>query len=639
MKGIDELTKQLMLLNLELEEGKKIFKELSDKSGISGLSSAGRAWMPVSVGREYVNSLNSRIVEITRQSSGDEEEDNDHSFEPGGAVMFFNLDEDGKFHLLNPGKVSYVDSLRMGVEIGAGVDLSQLYGENIGVMVSLDIASYTAMSDALRRTINAKGRLGELRDLIYSNQKPTEWSIPGMGFKYLNESQARGVNKILRAKDVAIVHGPPGTGKTTTLVEAIYETLRREPQVLVCAQSNLAVDWICEKLIDRGVTVLRIGNPRRITDKILPYTYEHRFGDHPDCPQLVQIRREIDSLRKQRKEVKNYGNKMARLRERAVELQIRINNDIFASSNVVACTLVGSDNKILDGRKFTTLFIDEAAQALEAACWIPMRRAQRLILAGDHLQLPPTVKCYEAMRQGLGITLMERIAKQHPECVVSLETQYRMHRDIMEFPNRVLYHGRMKADLGVADNFILPGEEVIEWIDTSELHANAGDNDERDFKEKQVSAGGSRVNNDEALLSIVVLMKYIRKIGEKRIEEENIDFGLISPYRGQVKYLRKIIKRLPQLKKMRKRISINTVDGFQGQERDVILISTVRSNDEGSIGFLGDIRRMNVAMTRARRKLLIIGNSQTLKKHRFYRNLHEYVYFLKANFLAEGNQQ
>lgn len=433
---------------------------------------------------------------------------------------------------------------------------------------------------------------------------------------------------MLRAKDVAIVHGPPGTGKTTTLVEAIHETLRRESQVLVCAQSNMAVDWISEKLTDRGINVLRIGNPTRVNDKMLSFTYERRFETHPDYPTLWSIRKTIRELQGARRHgTDQWHQKMDRLKSRATELEIRINNDLFSSAHVIASTLAGSANRLLEGMKFSTLFIDEAAQALEAACWIPMRRVGRVILAGDHCQLPPTVKCYEAMKGGLGKSLMERIVENHPETVTLLRMQYRMNEEIMRFSSDNFYHGAMVAAPDVKYRGILDYDSPIEWVDTAGLHGlESGEHEESkdmvQFRESLTNGSYGRVNRDEALLTLLTLQNYIERIGKERFLEERIDVGVISPYRAQVRYLRHLIKHTPFFKPFRSSITVNTVDGFQGQERDVIVISMVRSNEEGNIGFLRDLRRMNVAMTRARMKLIIIGDSTTLTAHPFYRKLY-----------------
>ena len=487
------------------------------------------------------------------------------------------------------------------------------------------------MFEAIDRTLSAKGRLAELRDLIYSKKKMRELTLSPMRFPYLNSSQQEGVNKVIRAKDVAIVHGPPGTGKTTTLVEAINETLRRESQVLVCAQSNMAVDWISEKLVDRGVHVLRIGNPARVNDKMLSFTYERRFEDHPDYPSLWSIRKSIRELQgAKRKGTDQWHQKMDRLRARATELEIRINNDLFNTAHVIACTLTGSANRILSGMKFSTLFIDEAAQALEAACLIPMRRAGRVVLAGDHCQLPPTVKCFEAMKQGLGRSLMERLVENHPEAVTLLTTQYRMNEDIMKFSSDWFYGGEMVAAEDAKHRGILDYDTPIEWIDTAEMISEiaeiADENEDlRAYREALSGNSFGRINKEEAQLTLLTLQNYITKIGKQRFLDERLDIGLISPYRAQVKYLRQLLNRLSFFKPFRNSISVNTVDGFQGQERDIIIISLVRSNEEGDIGFLRDLRRMNVAMTRARMKLIIVGDSSTLCRHSFYRKLHDYI--------------
>ncbi|MBR1484697.1 MAG: AAA family ATPase, partial [Prevotella sp.] len=419
-----ELQRQQLLLQMEYEEERKAFQEKLDAIGLERRLKRGDAWWPVRVGRSYYNSLNQLCVEIYRNRNSEEEEDDEHNFEFGKPVEFFSK-ENASLKL--KGTVSFVDGDRMVVAVPDGSPLIDLQQEGVGVQLSFDETSYRMMFDALERTMRAKGRLGYLRDLFYTrSMKAQTYSFPDMGFQYLNKTQEHAVNEVLRAKDVAIVHGPPGTGKTTTLVEAIYETLRRESQVLVCAQSNMAVDWISEKLVDRGINVLRIGNPTRVDDKMLSFTYERRFEAHPDYPQLWALRKAIRDLRKNRKRGdEKFHQKLERLKDRATALEIGINQQLFGEARVIASTLVGSGHRLLEGMKFGTLFIDEAAQALEAACWIPIRRAQRVILAGDHCQLPPTVKCYEALKGGLGRTLMERICDQKPEVVTLLTVQYR----------------------------------------------------------------------------------------------------------------------------------------------------------------------------------------------------------------------
>ncbi len=633
------LMEQRRLLQIEYEEEKRAFSELTARIGFSRLAERGNVWMPVSVSRVFYNSLNQRVVELTRPELASEE---DHNFEYGRPVAFFTLPEAEGMAPAFPftGTVSYVDGDRMLVAIPESADVGRLSAAAVaGVMLSFDETSYRTMFEALDRTMKAKGRLAELRDLIYTRRKVGELTFAPLGFPYLNPAQQSAVNKVLCAKDVAVVHGPPGTGKTTTLVEAIAETLRREPQVLVCAQSNMAVDWICERLVDRGVHVLRLGNPSRVNDKMLSFTYERRFEAHPDYPDLWSIRKAIRELRSaKRRGSDQWHQKMDRLRSRATELEIRINQDLFNSAHVIASTLVGSASRLLDGMKFSTLFIDEAAQALEAASWIPMRRAGRVVLAGDHCQLPPTVKSYEAMKQGLGKSLMERIVENHPEAVTMLTMQYRMNHEIMQFSNEWFYGGAMTAAPEVRHRGILDYDRAIEWVDPAQMgswDARLGigyapaeasrDSMEPSFREALAGESHGRINREEAEFAVRTLWAYIEKIGKQRFLDERIDVGLISPYRAQVQYLRGLIKRTPFFKPFRHLISVNTVDGFQGQERDVIVISLVRSNEEGNIGFLRDLRRMNVAMTRARMKLIIIGSSDTLTHNPFYEKLYESV--------------
>ena len=633
MDAIQALTQQRLLLQLEYNVEKEAFRRQTEEAGIERKVEQGDAWWPLRMGRSYYNSMNQLVVEVYREA----DQDIEHHFEFGRPVMFFTSNGKEDIHYFSfTASVSYVDGDRMVVVLpdsGRLLDLQRTEGQT-GVQLSFDETSYRCMFDALNRVLRAKGRLGYLRDLFYSRQKAQTLTFEDMRFSYLNASQQRAVNEVLRAKDVAIVHGPPGTGKTTTLVEAIRETLMREPQVLVCAQSNMAVDWISEKLIDRGIHVLRIGNPTRVNDKMLSFTYERRFEAHPDYPQLWSIRKAIRELRSHRKRGESIHQKLESLKSRATELEIRINTELFSEARVIACTLVGSAHRLLDGMKFGTLFIDEAAQALEAACWIPMRRVSRVILAGDHCQLPPTVKSIAALKAGLGKTLMERIVEMKPEVVTLLKIQYRMNEDIMRFSSNYFYDGQVEAAPEVKYRSILDLDTAIEWKETlpqplprgrgedtpSTTNKGAQGKYTPPFREG-LGEGLSFFNKAEAELTLDTLQQYFERIGKQRITDERIDVGIISPYRAQVQLLRRLIMKKEFFKPYRRQISVNTVDGFQGQERDVIVISLVRSNDEGQIGFLRDLRRMNVAMTRARMKLIIIGNRDTMTRHPFYRRL------------------
>ena len=625
---IQALQQQRLLLQLEYQTEKEAYRQQTETIGMGRKVKRGDAWWPLRVGKSYYNSLNQLAVEVYRTSDTDIE----HNFEYGRSVVFFTETEtSGIRYFPFTGVVSYVDGDRMVVTVPDNTRIIDLQGtEKVGVQLSFDETSYRLMMEALDRVIRGKGRLGYLRDLFYTpHQKPETFSFQPLHFPYLNKTQEEAVNEVLRAKDVAVVHGPPGTGKTTTLVEAIRETLMRENQVLVCAQSNMAVDWISEKLVDRGINVLRIGNPTRVNDKMLSFTYERRFEGHPDYPQLWALRKAIRDLRSHRKRGdEKYHQRLESLKSRATELEIRINSELFGEARVIASTLVGAANRLLDGQKYGTLFIDEAAQALEAACWIPLRRVSRVVLAGDHCQLPPTVKSIAAMKAGLGKTLMERIVETHPEAVTLLRIQYRMNDDIMRFSSDYFYHGQVESAPEVRFRGILDLDTPMEWIDTGEMMNEelemSNDSSELSFKEEFVGESYGRINKAEGLLTMHVLQQYFERIGKQRLLDERIDVGIISPYRAQVQYLRRLLTKREYFKPFRRQISINTVDGFQGQERDVIVISLVRSNDEGQIGFLRDLRRMNVAITRARMKVIILGNRQTMTRHPFYRQLWQY---------------
>ena len=618
------LQQQRILLEIEYNVDKEEHKKQMEAKGLERLAKRGDVWLNVRFGRSYYNSLNQLSVEILRTQDNEIE----HNFEFGRPVYIIFTEKpsnknEKRTKSIN-GTVSYVDGDRMVVVVPDGTDtVGMQTASSLYVQLGFDETTYRLMFEALDRTISARGRLGYLRDLFYSNHKAETFTFAPLSFPFLNVSQERAVNEVLRAKDVAVVHGPPGTGKTTTLVEAIYETLRRENQVLVCAQSNMAVDWISEKLVDRGINVLRIGNPTKVNDKMLSFTYERRFESHPDYPQLWAIRKAIRQLRANRKRGDNsFHQKMERLKEREIELELRIRNKLFGEARVIASTLVGSANRLLDGMKFGTLFIDEAAQALEAACWIPIRRATKVKHAGDHCQLPPTIKSIAAMKGGLDKTLMQRIVECKPEAVTLLKMQYRMNEDIMRFSSDWFYNGQVEAAPMVKYRGILDLDKAIEWKDTS---GNA-------YHEEFVGDNFGRINKEEAQLTLLSLAEYFVRIGRQRIIDERIDVGIISPYRAQVQYLRHLIKKTDFYKPFRKIISVNTVDGFQGQERDIIVISMVRSNEEGQIGFLRDLRRMNVAITRARMKLIILGDSATLIRHPFYRRLKEYIDSLSETY-------
>ena len=611
---IQDLVRQKELLLKEYEFEKEQFQRQTENMGVQKKVRRGMCWFPLSVGRSYYNSLDQLVVELRRTTDLDME----HQFEPGKPVCFFQEDASGMLSYMKfVAQVSFVEENSMVVSLPSAQALAQITdADRLGVQLYLDEYTYRLMFQALDTVISAKdNRLAQLRDICHTGAPASQFSFEPVRFPWLNPSQEKAADMVLRAKDVAVVHGPPGTGKTTTLVEAIYETLRREVQVLVCAQSNMAVDWISEKLSERGVSILRMGNPTRVTDRMLQDTYERRFERHPLYDQLWGIRRSIRQIYDSREgNRENRHQKISRLKERAAELEYTINESLFTDARVIACTLTGSAHPLLQGRRFGTLFIDEAAQALEASCWIAIQKADRVILAGDHRQLPPTIKSPAALSGGLDKTLMQTICENKPRCVSMLTIQYRMSDEIMQFPNREFYDGLLQSDPSVKYRGILDWDTAIEWVESEE---NEG--------ETLASDGLSRINPVEAELALQTLHDYIERIGKDRILYERLDIGIISPYKGQVQLLRRMLRKDSYWKPLRPLISINTVDGFQGQERDIILISMVRQNEQGQVGFLSDLRRMNVAITRARMKLIIIGHSPTLCKHPFYRRLKHYI--------------
>lgn len=616
---MQDLQQQSAMLQKEYEYEKELYRQQTREAGIPKRIQQGVCWFPVKLGADRYNSLNQLTVEVTRT----ETEETEHSFEYGCPVCFFRISADRQIRYFNfSAVISYVQDNKMVVVLPGPQVLPELVvtGE-LGVQLYFDDTSYKTMFAALREVAEAKGnRTARLREVLLGKAPALRRETGPVRFPWLNASQEKAVNQVLCAKEVAVVHGPPGTGKTTTLVEAVYETLHRENQVMVSAQSNTAVDWIAEKLVDRGIPVLRIGNPTRVNDKMLAFTYERRFEAHSDYPELWQIRKTIREmtgrLRKSgREDRERLHNQLTKLRVRATGLEIRIDTELFTEARVIACTLVGAASRVLERKRFSSLFIDEAAQAIEAACWIAISLADRVILAGDHCQLPPTIKCIEAARGGLGRTLLEKVVLHKPETVSLLKIQYRMHEDIMRFPSRWFYHDELEAAPEVKYRGILDFDTPASWIDTSEL----------DLQEKAVAEGTGRLNTGEAELLVRELKNYMERIGIRRILEEHIDFGVISPYRAQVHYLRHLLKKEPFFRPCRRLITVHTVDGFQGQERDVIMISLVRANEKGQIGFLRDLRRMNVAITRARMKLLILGEAVTLTRHPFYRELYEYI--------------
>ena len=563
---------------------------------------------PVRLGNTVYNPLGQLTLDLHYEVS---EEELEQEFEPGKPVALYYMAGEAIKELPHLCYIEHVVDGRITVSLPNKAaeqsirDTAQR--QLLGVMLGVDNTSYRVMTEALREAERKEDeRFVQLRDVLVGNRPPSFRSLPQLSFPWLNRSQQDAIQHVVEAQEVSIVHGPPGTGKTTTLVEAIIETLQRETQVLVCAPSNAAVDWISEQLMRRGIHVLRVGNPLRMSDEMLDCSYERRYAAHPDYHELWNIRK---ALREGAK-----GEHAHRLRNRESELEIKINADLFEQARVVSCTLIGSAYRIMERRRFSTLFIDEAAQALEPACWAAILRADRVVMSGDHQQLPPTVKSMAAAKGGLADTLMQKVVKLWPQCVDLLTVQYRMNEEIMGFSSRWFYGGRLQAAPDVAHRLVSPLDTPLMWLDTSTL----------EYEERQ-GRNMSLSNAQEARLVIHTLRDYIEMLSPQKIESERVDFGIITPYRGQARLIRRLLKLQHYFRRLKRQITVGTVDGFQGQERDVIVISLVRDNADGNIGFLRDLRRMNVAITRARMKLIIVGNAQTLSRHRFYRALADHI--------------
>lgn len=608
------------LVAMELREEQESYRRSLEAKGASltGAIHEPACRYPIHLGNNAYNPMGQLTVELCYEIEEDEVE---LEFEPGKPATLFYLQESGGGTAVPLQHQCYVEAVGdgvMSVSLPSKAALQSIRDiaerHLLGVQLGVDNTSFRVMQESLSAAEHKEDeRFVRLRDVLLGNAKPSFRSLPRLSFPWLNASQNDAIQRVVEAQEVSIVHGPPGTGKTTTLVEAIIETIERETQVLVCAPSNAAVDWISEQLMRRGVNVLRVGNPLRMSDEMLECSYERRYASHPDYHELWNIRRTLAQGAK--------GEQAHRLRNRQTELEIKINADLFNEARVVSSTLIGSAYRIMDRRRFSTLFIDEAAQALEPACWAAILRADRVVMSGDHQQLPPTVKSLEAARGGLADTLMQKIVGLHPQCVTLLTVQYRMNEAIMAFSSRWFYHGLLQAAPEAAHRLVSPLDTPLTWIDTSEFSGTAGDSGPSEARTRT----GSLTNAQEARLVIHSLRDYIEMLSPQKIESERVDFGIITPYRGQARLIRRLLRMQHYFRRLRRHITVGTVDGFQGQERDVIVISLVRDNADGQIGFLRDLRRMNVAITRARMKLIIVGNAETLSRHRFYRALAEHI--------------
>jgi len=623
--SLTELEKTLDLLKIEMEEDRMMYQRKMKLMNLAQKKEEGWTWYPLVIKDTYYGMGDRLIIEL--EKSYDSEEP--HHFQTGKTVTFFsNYDPADQNEIA--GVISAVGQKFMKVVFFTDDVPEWAHKGKLGVELMFDETSYKEMDAAVREVIRSKNnRTAVLREILLGYKLPSQVSdYEPVNLPELNETQNEAVNSILQAADVAIIHGPPGTGKTTTLVAAIQEVIKSESQVLVTAASNTAVDLLTEKIAAKGIRVLRIGNPARVSEEQLKHTVDVQVSSHKDYKRIKELRKSANDLRNIAGRYKrNFGRaereqrrviyqEARKLSEEAGMIENYIVEELLEEAEVITCTLVGSSNHLIAYRNYSSVFIDEASQALETATWIPILRAGRVVFAGDHKQLPPTVKSYEASKAGLSVTLFEKCIERQ-QVDVMLKIQYRMHELIMEFSNQKFYSGQLVPDKGVRDrglgdvrvsNLFGP----VSFIDTAGCS----------YPEETEPKSQSFFNKDEA----GILVNYLTSLLDVLPDDEAVcSVGIISPYKAQVEYLKLLTEKLTFPADKVVKISVNTVDGFQGQERDIILISLVRSNELGEIGFLSDIRRMNVALTRAKKKLVVVGDSSTLGNNSFYGDFFAYI--------------
>jgi ATP-dependent RNA/DNA helicase IGHMBP2 len=632
-QSIERLSLLRKLLKVERDEDFAQYKTYFSRNNITYRKQNGVTWYPIIITNVEIGLGEYLSIDIERTTNHNEP----HQFSGGkSAALFSNTHSDaqpinGIIKVLTPNKI------RLSLTIDELPDWCD--DGKLGINLLFDENSYREMEIAMEKVTNASNsRLAHLRDVMYGLKPPVFNKVDeSIQLARLNTSQNSAVQKIIAAKDVAIIHGPPGTGKTTTLVQAILQTLKTEKQVLVCSPSNTAVDLLTEKLHREGINVLRLGNPARISEEVLMNTLDAKMTAHESYKELKKYRKTAEEYfrmagkykrtfgREEREQRQLFYAEARKILHDARTLEDYIFHEQFDKAQVIACTPVVSSGKMMRDKHFSTVFIDEAAQALEPMCWIPITRSDRVIFAGDHFQLPPTVKSKQAESEGLSKTLFEQCV--HIDNVsVMLNTQYRMHEHIMNFSNKKFYKNELIADESVKDTVLsFDGNEYllhtpVDFIDTAGCGYNEIINPE----------SLSIANPDEAQLLIKHLKLVLKQYLQGNRENNRITIGVISPYKEQVQYITSKINEDEELAHFRSQIAIKTVDGFQGQERDIIYISLVRSNDLKEIGFLSDIRRMNVALTRAKKKLVVIGDSATLANHPFYKEFLDYVESINA---------
>ena len=620
---MDYFKKLLNLLKIERDEDRKAYLKLTESASAAERRANGLCWYPIAIRGTEPSRGDYITVEVERTMH----QDPSHQLRFGASAALFS-NHDPKNDRVE-GTISYQGGDRLKITLFADELPDWARDGKLGIDLLFDDNSYDEMNNALKLadTLSEKPTEGRLIHILTGEKSPgfaDEAISTSLG--QLNPSQQAAVNQIVSAQDLAVVHGPPGTGKTTTLVQAIKTMIaQNKQQILVVAPSNTAVDLLSEKLHTEGLNVLRIGNPARVSDRLMALTLDSKMADHPHM-------KEVKKLKKQAGEYKNMAHKYKRnfgkaerdqrkalfdeahkiMREVGKSEQYMI-DDLVAKAQVITATLVGANHYTVRNVKFNTVVIDEAGQALEPACWIPILKAQKVVLAGDHFQLSPTIRSTEAAKGGLSTTLLEKCVALHPQAVTLLEEQYRMNEAIMSYSSRIFYEDKLKAHQSVAHRLLFTGDIPLNFIDT----AGCG------FDEKL--EGTSSTNSEEAAFLFKHLTQLVGQLNAHDVVSNFPTIAVISPYKEQIRLLKEQLLNQPELAAYGDKISVNTIDSFQGQERDVVYISMTRSNNEGDIGFLADIRRMNVAMTRARKKLVVIGDSSTLAQLPFYADFITYA--------------
>ena len=607
MKGVEAERKQEQIY----------FENLSKQKTKAEKVEAGIMWYPLVINRKHYTVGELIELELERTKNLDRH----HKIKVGvGANLVVEGVETSTFK----GTISYVRRNRLRIILHADYLLKEdiLTKGRLGVELIYDERPYKVMINTLkyvmkmddpihtelRTAIQQKSDLDKIPDLIDKNQ----YSSPKF-----NESQMRAINGCAVAPRMSIIHGPPGTGKTTTIVGLIQKLVKVEKRILVCAPSNNAVDLLAKLLHDAGLNVLRVGNVTRIGDSIAELTLKEKARNHPDWQHIKSVKIEAENAKKiagkykrkfgqrQKSDRRQMFQESKELKKWARDLEDKLMNGIIKDAQVVATTLISAESRALKGLNFQTVVIDEASQALEPECWVAMLKGERVIFAGDHLQLPPTVKSAEAEKFGLAETILDRMSGVLSHSYL-LKEQYRMHNDILSFSNAKFYSGELISNPSVAERKLSDKDSPLVFVDTS----GCG------FNEEQNVDSFSKFNSGEYFTIREHILQNINLYEGKSI-------GIICAYAAQVRYVRNAKEETPELQALD--IEVDSIDGFQGQEKDIIYISLVRSNEIGEIGFLKDHRRLNVAMTRARMKLVILGDCSTLSSDKMYLDLVEHV--------------